>query len=81
MNVAFYRILSGENATFTDLVGPLPWGPPLPPCAAGRVSYPRESFRGNPSQAICPQQALSSYHKSVIEGNDALAAHRRLGPR
>ena len=25
-------------------------GPPLPPCAAGRVSYLRESFRGNPSR-------------------------------
>jgi hypothetical protein len=53
MNVAFYRIYLLERHIHWFL-DPMP-GPPLPPCAAGRVSYPRESFRGNPSR----QYALS----------------------
>ena len=40
-----------------------PPGPPPPPCAAGRLYYLRESFRGNPSR----QYVLSKLSAVTIE--------------
>jgi hypothetical protein len=61
MNVAFYRIYPIERHV-PWFLGPMP-GPPLPPCAAGLVSYPRESLRGNPSR----QYALSKLSAVTIK--------------
>ena len=43
MSVAFYRIYPVERH-IDSLPGPMP-GPPLPPCAAGRVSYLERVFQ------------------------------------